>query len=120
MLWARFPSAPRRSAVGGLALFWISAGMVCARYDLALSRAVVRPGVGWAAFGQRFGELPGVYALALASLAHHARPLPPRPRPWLIRVLPGLLSATMLAVALALSSYRLFGHRPGAFDGACT
>jgi membrane-associated phospholipid phosphatase len=120
MLAARFPSALRWSAVGGLALLWIGAGIVCARYDLAFSRAVVRPEAGWAAFGQRFGELPGMYALALASLAYHARPLPPHPRPRFIRELPWLLSATILAVALVLSSYRLFGHRPGTVGGACT
>jgi membrane-associated phospholipid phosphatase len=116
---ARLPWGIRSRTVGGLALFWIGAGIVCARYDLALSQALVRPEAGWAAFGQRYGELPGVYGIALAALAQHARPRPSRAR-WLVRQLPWLLSSTALAAALALSSYRLFGHPLGTLEAACT
>src|SRR6185503_3508851 len=66
-----------------------------------------------------FGELPGVYGLALAALAYQARSRPPHRQSWLVRELPWLLSATTLAVALALSSYRLFGHRLGALEATC-
>jgi membrane-associated phospholipid phosphatase len=119
MFRARFPKGPSSATVGGFALLCVGAGIVCARYDLLLSRSLVRQDAGWAAFGQRYGELPGVYGLALAALALHARPRLPRTQPWFSRELLWLISSATLAVALALSSYRLLGHRVHVSEATC-
>jgi membrane-associated phospholipid phosphatase len=104
------PAARSAPKLGWLALLWASLGVVCARYDLALSQAVVQRDAPWAQAGQRFGELPGVLAFAAAAAAGYAKPagLPSR---WWQRHIPWLLCSLGAAVAVALCSYRLFGHR---------
>jgi membrane-associated phospholipid phosphatase len=95
--------------MAGMALSWAALAVACTGYDLAISRAVVQPGCAWAAFGQRFGELPGVIAFAVAALALYGEPARARPR--LARALPWLLCSVAVAVAVALSVYRFFGYR---------
>lgn len=104
--------------MAGIALCWAALAVACTGYDLAISRAVVQPGCAWAAFGQRFGELPGVIAFALAMLALYAEPAPARPR--LTRELPWLLCSVAVAVAVALGAYRLLGGRLGPLAWLCT
>jgi membrane-associated phospholipid phosphatase len=106
-------SAPK---LGWLALLWACLGLLCARYDLVISRAVVQQEAAWALAGQRLGELPGVVAFALAAAAGYARPSSPR-LPWWQRQLPWLLCALGAAVAVALCSYRLFDYRLGPVEG---
>ena len=106
--------------MAGMALACAALAITCTGYDLAISRALVRPGCAWAAFGERFGELPGVSAFALAALALYAEPAPARAHPTrLSRELPWLLCSVALAVALALLAYRLAGERLGPLGWAC-
>jgi membrane-associated phospholipid phosphatase len=104
------PAARSAPKLGWLALLWAVLGLVCARYDLALSQAVVQRDASWAQAGQRFGELPGVIAFAMAAAAGYARPVQVH-LPWWQRQLPWLLCSLGAAVAVALCSYRLFDHR---------
>jgi len=97
--------------MAGVAISWAALAIACTGYDLAISRALVQPECAWAAFGQRFGELPGVTAFTLASLALYAEPV--AARPLVTRELPWLLCSVALAVDVALSAYRLFGERLG-------
>lgn len=104
--------------MAGIAVSWGALAIACTGYDLAISRAVVQPASAWAAVGQRFGELPGVIGFALATLALYAEPAPARPR--LTRELPWLLCSVAVAVAFALSAYRLVGERLGPLALLCT
>jgi membrane-associated phospholipid phosphatase len=118
---ARFPGRLRaRGSAAALALVGAGLALACARYDLDISRALVQPEAGWAAFGQRYGELPGVYVFALAAVAGHARPARPEAQPKLARELPWLLCSIAVAIALALSAYRLFDYRLGKLEVAAT
>jgi membrane-associated phospholipid phosphatase len=58
---------PARFALALLVISFAALTAVCARHDLDISRALVRPDAGWAAFGERYGSLPGVYAIAAAA-----------------------------------------------------
>lgn len=111
------PAARSAPKLGWLALLWAVIGLICARYDLAISQAVVRRDADWALAGQRFGELPGVVAFALAAAAGYAKPAQQH-LPWWQRQLPWLLCSLGAAVAVALCSYRLFGHRLNLPEGA--
>lgn len=104
------PAARSAPKLGWLALLWAVMGVVCARYDLTLSQAVVQRDAAWALAGQRFGELPGVIAFAAAAAAGYSRPVQLQ-LPWWQRQLPWLLCSLGAAVAVALCSYRLFNHR---------
>ncbi|MEY4545462.1 MAG: hypothetical protein RL685_1657 [Pseudomonadota bacterium] len=106
-------SAPQ---LGWLALLWACLGLVCARYDLALSQAVVQKDASWAQAGQRLGELPGVLAFALAAGLSYARPLRAE-LSWWQRLVPWLLCALGAAIAVALCGYRLFDHRLSRVEG---
>jgi hypothetical protein len=106
--------------MAGIALSWAVLAIACTSHDLAISRALVRPDCAWAAFGQRFGELPGVSAFAVAALALYAEPAAPRPQARLMRELPWLLCSVALAVALALGAHRFSGERVGPLGWACT
>ena len=98
-------------------LFWAGLALVCARYDLAVSRALVDATKGWARFGERFGELPGVYAFALAGALCYARPQRAEARSLLGAELPWLICCGGVATMIALSAYRLFDYRFGAAAG---
>lgn len=111
------PAARSVPKLGWLALLWASLALVCARFDLALSQAVVRQDADWARAGQRFGELPGVLAFALATAAVYAKPIPLH-LPWWRRQLPWLLCSLGASVAVALCSYRLFDHRLSGVEAA--
>ncbi len=104
------PAARSGPKLGWLALLWAGLGLICARYDLALSQAVVQRDAAWAQAGQRFGELPGVFAFALAGAASYAKPIAVH-LPWWQRQLPWLLCSLGASLAVALCSYRLFGRR---------
>jgi membrane-associated phospholipid phosphatase len=117
---ARFPG--RRRAWTGLGLACAAAGLAiaCARYDLVISRALVRTEAGWSAVGQRYGELPGLYAFTLAAIAGHARPARPSGGSRIAREWPWLLAAIAVSIAVALSAYRLFDYRLSTAQGAAT
>ncbi|HEU4580189.1 MAG TPA: phosphatase PAP2 family protein [Polyangiaceae bacterium] len=106
--------------MAGIALVWAGLAIACTSHDLAISRALVRPDCAWAAFGQRFGELPGVTAFALAAFALYAEPAAPLPRSRPLRELPWLLCSIALGVALALIAYRLSGERLRPLGWGCT
>jgi membrane-associated phospholipid phosphatase len=102
------------------AAIWASVAVLCARYDLAISRHLVDSGASWAIFGERYGSLPGVYALALSSslLYCHSRPDNRRSR----RADAALwaLCSVCVAMSIAVSAYRLAGYRFSALEGlAC-
>jgi membrane-associated phospholipid phosphatase len=86
----------------------------CAVYDLDISRALADPTATWARLGERYGTLPGVYAMAASAWAlnfgsSRARERT-RVRQWLWQALAGLT----LAVAGGVTLYRLADWRPGA------
>jgi membrane-associated phospholipid phosphatase len=108
---ARFPRRLRSRSGAALTVAGAVLAIACARYDLPISRALVQPEAGWAAAGQRYGELPGMYAFALAAIAGHARPARPAPGHPIARELPWLLCSLAVAIALALSAFRFFDYR---------
>lgn len=89
---------------------WVLLGVLCARYDLILSREVVDPTSGWAAFGERFGSLPGAYVLAVASSVLFLR-APSASRTPLMQAVLWFTSSTCVAAAIGASAYRLWGDR---------
>lgn len=104
------PAARSAPKLGWLAVLWASLGILCARYDLAISQVLVQRDAAWALAGQRLGELPGVFAFALAAAAAYAKPIRVE-LPWWQRQLPWLLCSLGAALAVALCSYRLFNYR---------
>src|SRR5688572_17923560 len=111
------PAARSGPKLGWLALLWASLGLICARYDLALSQAVVQRDAAWALAGQRFGELPGVIAFALAAAAGYSRPVSTH-LPWWQRQIPWLLCSLGASITVALCSYRMFERRLSPLQGA--
>jgi membrane-associated phospholipid phosphatase len=101
--------SPRAATL--LALFGAALGGVCAGYDLALSQAVVQRDAGWALFGQRYGELPGMFAFALAAAALYARPEPDAARRRWQREWSWLVCSIGLSAAALLSLYRFLDLR---------
>jgi membrane-associated phospholipid phosphatase len=104
----------------GLAIGWTVLGALCARYDLAISRWVVDRGAAWAALGERYGSLPGVYALAVAALLSYLKPLRTSSRRTLTHVALALVCSVCMAMAIAVSAYRLFGYRFSIIQGLIT
>lgn len=98
-------------AIAMFSLFWAGLALACARYDLAISRAVVDPTTGWARFGQRCGELPGVYAFALSAALCYARPERADARSLLGAELPWIICSGGIVTVIALSAYRFFDYR---------
>ena len=105
--------------MAAFALLWAGLAIACTSYDLRISRALVQPGSLWAAFGQRFGELPGMTAFALAALALYSEPVP-LGRSRFTREMPWLLCSPALTVELALCAFRIFQERLGPLGWACT
>ena len=95
----------------GLAIGWTVLGALCARYDLAISRWVVDRGAAWAALGERYGSLPGVYALAVAALLSYLKPIRTSSRRTLTHVVLALVCSVCVAMAVAVSAYRFFEYR---------
>jgi len=104
-------------AIALFSLFWAGLALVCARYDLAISRALVDSTTGWARFGERYGELPGVYAFAISAALCYARPERTDARSLLGAELPWVICCAGVAIVIALSAYRLFDYRFGAAAG---
>lgn len=102
-------------AIALFSLFWAALALACARYDLAISRALVDPTAGWARMGERYGELPGVYAFALSAALCYARPERSDATSLLGVELPWVLCCGGIVTAIALSAYRIFDYR---FDAA--
>ena len=104
-------------AIALFSLFWAGLALACARYDLAISRALVDNTAGWARFGERCGELPGVYAFALSAALCYARPERTDARSLLGAELPWVICCAGLSIVIALSAYRLFDYRFDATAG---
>lgn len=104
----------------GLAIGWTVLGALCARYDLAISRSVVDREAGWAAFGERYGSLPGVYALAVAAVLSYAKPARPSSRRALNQAVLALVCSVCVAMAIAVSAYRLGLYRFSILQGVVT
>jgi membrane-associated phospholipid phosphatase len=106
-------SFTRGQVLLALALVGSVLALVCARYDLALSLALVDTSAPWARFAERYGELPGFFALAAAFLATFLRATTSSGTR-LQRGLLCLAAAAAMTVALGVADYRLRGDVPGA------
>ncbi len=104
----------------GLAIGWTVLGALCARYDLTISRWVVDRDVGWAAFGERYGSLPGVYALAVAALLSYLKPTRTSSRRALNQAVLAWVCSVCVTMAVAVSAYRFGGYRFSIFQGVVT
>jgi membrane-associated phospholipid phosphatase len=117
------PEPPLPRAAGGvtrrslfqralLVVLAVTGGMLalfCGQNDLAISLALRQPDAAWARFGERYGELPGFYAIAAAFVVAFLRATRPRG----IRVAAALAAAVALVFALAVSYYRVLANPPG-------
>jgi membrane-associated phospholipid phosphatase len=104
----------------GLAIGWTVLGALCARYDLVISRWLVDTGAGWAAFGERYGSLPGVYALTVAAALSYFKPIRTRSRRALTQVVLALVCSVCVTMAIAVSAYRFAGFRFSVVQGLIT
>ncbi len=101
------PLRARRAAWLALGAVGSLLALVCARYDLELSIALADPDASWARFAERYGELPGFWAVAAAFAASFLRATPSSRR------LGAWLAATLaVTLALGVSQLRLLGVPP--------
>src|SRR5688572_5513037 len=63
-----FTGPGRRAGLAATLGLGVPLALLCVRYDLALSRALVDPTSTWAAAADRYGELPGFWLVAGALL----------------------------------------------------
>jgi membrane-associated phospholipid phosphatase len=98
----------RRAALIALGVVGTALALVCARFDLALSIALADPGAGWARFTERYGELPGFWAVAAGFAVPFLRATRSS-----ARGIAAWLAATLTFVlALGVSELRLSGVTP--------
>lgn len=100
---------PSRTVLAGLAAFAVLA-LLFASKDLGISQALVDENAGWARFGERYGSLPGAYAIAVAALFLHLR-RPTAAVSLLVRLTRQVVYAAVIAGALVVSSRRLLDER---------
>jgi membrane-associated phospholipid phosphatase len=98
----------RRAALLALGVVGTVLAVVCARHDLALSLALVDPGARWAGFAERYGELPGFWAVAAAFSLTFLRAAPGSRQ----RLVCWLAATVTLTLALGTSYLRLLGETP--------
>lgn len=98
----------RRAALLALGVVGSALALLCARYDLALSLALVEPDAAWARFAERYGELPGYWAAAAAFVVPFLRATPGSRQ----RLVRWLAATVALTLALGVSYLKGLGSTP--------
>lgn len=96
---------------------WALLGVLCARYDLVISRTLVEPTAKWAALGERYGSLPGAYVLAVSAALLYLRAPAGAARSMPVQLALWCTSSICLATAVGVSAYRLLDHRFSVDEG---
>jgi membrane-associated phospholipid phosphatase len=98
----------RRASVLALGVAGTALALLCVRYDLVLSIALANPGAAWARFAERYGELPGFWAVAAAFTVPFLRATRGSKR----RLGARLAATLTFTLAFGVSHLRLVGASP--------